>query len=90
MIRLECALTKLTGNILRRNYVQIDDNINISQDIRHTNRVLQDDLIRPFLFIIATMNVTQVMEGECRPTELYMYTEDMTVVSQHRQDVQDV
>jgi hypothetical protein len=90
IIRLECTLTRLTGNILRKNYVQIDDNVSISQDIRQTNRVLQDDLISPFLFIITTMDVIQVMQEEYRLTKLYMYIEDMTVVSEHRQDVQNV
>jgi hypothetical protein len=36
------------------------------------------------------MDVIQVMQGEYRPTELYMYAEDMTVVSEHRQDLQNV
>jgi hypothetical protein len=39
----------------------------------------KDDLISPFLFIIATLDVILVMQGEYRPTELYTYTKDIVM-----------
>jgi hypothetical protein len=82
------AITRILRDILAYNYVQID-NIAISKDITQTNGVLQSDPLRPLLFNIATIDAAQAILQGPRKTKLYIYADDMVLVSKSKQELQE-
>jgi hypothetical protein len=83
------ALTRILRDILAYNYVQIDDNIAISRYITQTNEVLQGDPLSPLLFNIATIDSAQAILQGPTNTKLYIYADDMVLVSKSEQELQE-
>lgn len=71
--------TRLLQNILASNYIEIDNTISKSDPIEQTNGVLQGDPISPLLFIIATAEITRVIDIE--DVKVYAYADDMAFLS---------
>ena len=78
-------LTKLISNILADNQIQIDDGIRESQWLVQTNGVLQWDPLSPILFNALTHDVGATIKVD---TVLYIYAEDMALVSETIPDLQ--
>jgi retron-type reverse transcriptase len=80
-------LTTLISNILADNQIQIDDGIGKSQWLIQTNDVLQGDPLSPILFNALTHDVgAKIKEGT--DTMIYMYADDMALVSGNIPDLQ--
>ena len=72
-------ITRILRNIMARNLMQIDDNIDLSQPIDQTNGVLQGDPLSPLLFNIATADIPNAIQTE--GVRIYAYADDMVLTS---------
>ena len=77
----------LISNILADNQIQIDDGIGKSHWLIQTNGVLQRDPLSPILFNALTHDVGAKIKEET-DTVIYMYADDMALVSETIPDLQ--
>jgi hypothetical protein len=80
-------LTTLMSNILAYNQIQTVDGIGKSQRLIQTNGVLQGDPLSPLLFNALTHDVGAKIKEET-DTVIYMYADDMALVSETIPDLQ--
>ena len=80
-------LTMLISNILADNQIQINDGIGKSHWLIQTNGVLQGDPLSPILFNALTHDVGAKIKEET-DTVIYMYADDMALVSDTIPDLQ--
>ncbi|KAJ4449792.1 hypothetical protein ANN_01196 [Periplaneta americana] len=88
MIGESHALTTIIADILSCNYIQISDEITLSNKIIQTNGVLQGDPISPVLFNIMTTDITKITEDTT--ASMIMYADDMAIGSSNIEELQQV
>jgi hypothetical protein len=81
------AITRILNDILAYNYVQTD-NITVSRDITQTNTSFRVTLC-PLLFNTATIDAAQATLQGPTKTKLYIYADDMVLVSKSKQELQE-
>ncbi|KAJ4425945.1 hypothetical protein ANN_27571 [Periplaneta americana] len=81
------TLTRLIGNIMAENYIQINDSAGESNWISKKNGVLQGDPLSPMLFNILTYDVGREIKANTK-SRIYIYADDMALVSENVEDLQ--
>lgn len=81
------TLTRLIGNIMAENYIQISDSVGESNWISQKNGVLQGDPMSPILFNILTHDVGLAIKANTKAS-IYIYADDMALASENVEDLQ--
>jgi len=84
MVGSEHPIARIIEDIMRQNWILINDDITTSNDIKQTNGVMQGDPVSPLLFNIMTADIGKNMKGK-----LIMYADDMVLGSENKEEVQD-
>ena len=84
MIGNEHPIVGIVHDIMRRNWLQITDEVTTSNEVQQTNGVLQGDPISPLLFNIMTADIGKAING----ITLIMYADDMAIGAENKEDIQ--
>ncbi|KAJ4431484.1 hypothetical protein ANN_20082 [Periplaneta americana] len=84
MIGNDHPIAGIVEDIMRRNWLEISDEVAASDEVIQTNGVMQGDPISPLLFNIMTADIGKAMEG----STLIMYADDMAIGSANKEAIQ--
>ena len=84
MIGNDHPIAEIVHDIMRRNWLQITDEVATSDEVMQTNGILQGDPISPLLFNIMTADIGKATTG----TTLVMYADDMAIGAENKEELQ--